>query len=83
MSECKHKKCDICLKPACIPTCGPLREFAIGYGETKRTLRACDPCIKRAVRFAYDAVCTFGGSGEWVCGYPAPSAPQTEQAVQP
>jgi hypothetical protein len=49
--ECRHEKCDIC---------GGGREHE--RPKTFGKLVACESCVEGAVRFAYEAACT------WACG---------------
>lgn len=61
MSECNHKQCSICLRRSCREYVGQLKQFG--------TLLACAQCISKAVCFAYDVACKWGGDyGPDVCG---------------
>ncbi len=51
-NRCTHDRCDICAGRTCDGT------YPDRFGE----YLACEMCVGIAIKFAYDAACTFGGT---------------------
>ena len=66
--SCNHPMCDLCGRKRCEQGVDLLKMFG--------PIRACDFCVKKAVRFAYDASCKWSAviDKNRPCGYaPAPA----------
>lgn len=59
--SCIHTQCQLCLRRMC----NGLRSVKSVGG-----LSVCDSCVDRAVRFAYEAACRWGGAYDYACGKP-------------
>lgn len=49
--DCGHEGCDIC----------GVRECDKVYLKKYYTYLLCEPCLRKAIGWAYEAACTFGG----------------------